>query len=194
MIVGVVGGVLPPPPPPQAVSRREIERARSVNSLNSAVDTNLTGGRNADMYSSQEQLMIQFPTSRRGHASVFFSQDFSSAKTRILRTPSSESSISARSNSLFVTNPQYNAPSTTSCKWSPMVGTGIGSRERLSAPNGSGYLDVSVANDLQHEFDLHRSLPSRDHSSSKTLASAKLLGKLGTASTPAPAVKVGTLA
>ena len=42
VIVGVAGVVLPPPPPPQAVSRREIESARSVDRLNSAAGTALT--------------------------------------------------------------------------------------------------------------------------------------------------------
>ena len=44
VIVGVTGVVLPPPPPPQAVSRREIERARSVDRLNSAAGTAFTAG------------------------------------------------------------------------------------------------------------------------------------------------------
>jgi len=42
VIVGVAGVVLPPPPLPQAVSRREIERARSADRLNSAAGTALT--------------------------------------------------------------------------------------------------------------------------------------------------------
>jgi hypothetical protein len=44
--VGVGVGVLPPelPPPPQAVRRREIERAKSVDRLNSAAGTAFTAG------------------------------------------------------------------------------------------------------------------------------------------------------
>ena len=44
VIVGVTGVVFPPPPPPQAVSRREIERAKSADRLNSAAGTAFTAG------------------------------------------------------------------------------------------------------------------------------------------------------
>jgi hypothetical protein len=54
VIVGVTGVVLPPPPPPQAVSRREIERARSVDRLNSAAGTAFTAGRDTDIQSPPE--------------------------------------------------------------------------------------------------------------------------------------------
>ena len=57
MIVGVTGVVLPPPPPPQAVSRREIERARSVDRLNSAAGTAFTTERDTDIQSPSEHLV-----------------------------------------------------------------------------------------------------------------------------------------
>ena len=57
VIVGVTGVVLPPPPPPQAVSRREIERARSVDRLNSAAGTAFTTERDTDIQSPSEHLV-----------------------------------------------------------------------------------------------------------------------------------------
>jgi hypothetical protein len=57
VIVGVADVVLPPPPPPQAVSRREIERARSVERLNSAAGTAFTSGRDTHIRSPQEHVI-----------------------------------------------------------------------------------------------------------------------------------------
>jgi hypothetical protein len=54
VIVGVAGVVLPPPPPPQAVSRREIERARSVDRLSSAAGRAFTAGLDTDIQSPPE--------------------------------------------------------------------------------------------------------------------------------------------